>query len=177
MAIDFYSFTHDSDGKHTGYRNLISVRFKRLQMYRKEWSLEEIIIFEALLVLSKCFGSGKFFKQYKFLTEMTRLSEHKIRNALEKLCSYGFVTITRETETRKNFYEVRYDVIKNKIDIIYDFSDLNGIDTRGFKQLFRDFFDYHEVSGYYDDDSFLEHDEPPIPDEHVSSRKFKNLDH
>lgn len=163
MAIKLEYVLSDSDDKYTGYRNLISMRFKRLGMYKSTWTIEDVLVFEALLVLSKCFGSGKFFKQYKFLTKMTRLSKHKIRNVLKKLSSYGFITITRETKTRKNFYKVQYEIIKNKIDLIYDFSDLEGIDKRAFKRAFQDFFDYHEVSGFYDDNSFLEFDEAPDP--------------
>lgn len=85
---------------------------------------------------------------------------------IDELKDLGFVSYTRKTETRKNFYTIHYEKIKQKVHLIYDFSELNEIDRKGFKQAFRNFFDYHQISGYYDDNSILEADEAPNPGEH-----------
>ena len=49
MSVSIYPMVSDSQDGKNSYINLIAVHFKKMSFYRKDWSIQDILVFEAFL--------------------------------------------------------------------------------------------------------------------------------
>lgn len=145
MSIEFYHMLSNSVGDRTkGGVNLISVHFKRLQFYNDDWDIEDILVFEAFIVLSRGFGGEEFFHQMRYLEHTTTLSKYKIRKSRSKLEKLGLISVERKGRFNSNIYKVNYETVKKKLDTIYRLNELKPESIKPFKRYMCDFFDYYK---------------------------------
>lgn len=126
-SIDFAAFDYDSDGVHRGFefRSPLSINTFRYDLYRKEWTIERILVFEVFIIYTFKYGNP-FYKTMKNLRKDLRMTPHTIRKHRDFLIDNGFVgkKLSSEKENYKNIYTVDYQEIINKIDDIYNFEML-----------------------------------------------------
>jgi len=113
--------------------------------YHPEWTLYDVMVFEALLVLSRSYGNGSFYYQKKRWKKLLRLESwyHIKEKSMEKFITMGILYIEeRQGPKKMNFYQVQYDGIINNLEAIYDFSNLSQEDKKGYKGRMRIFFEW-----------------------------------
>ncbi len=138
----------DSDGAWDAYnlRTPLCVNTFRLDLYRSDWDIQKILVFEAFIVLSLKYGNNFYYQQKRFI-ENFRIKEHTFRKCKNELIEASFLTIHRANKENfhRNFYRVNYDNIINQIDMIYDFSVFeNDVTETSLRDAFKDIFKFYK---------------------------------
>jgi len=149
MKMEYQTYRKETDEQFVEYTTLLSIHLGRLGNYNPDWSLVDIIVYEAMLVLYRRYGNGEFYFQQERWEEYTRLSWYMIRRSMDKLERLGLIKVTRKGRKKMNYYEVSYERIKNNLCRIYDFSDLDSSDRKGFEEMMKRFFDYWAANDFY----------------------------
>jgi len=90
--------------------------------YHPDWKLEEIALFEKMILNWKYYRQRQFRIGKGTLVSQLRLTRQRIDNAREFLTNRGYIRIITKSSRALNFYIVDEDKILDDIERIYDFS-------------------------------------------------------
>jgi len=146
LKFDFFHYYSTIDGGYKDGVTVFSFHTMRMQAYKDDWSLEQIVVYEALLNRSRRYNHSEFYYQQKRLMSEFRVGEHKLRKCINKLKDLNLISVKRKKtkEDRKNYYTVNFDVIRNNLDRIYDFRKFPDDSMEYFVEMFQNFYRYFE---------------------------------
>ncbi|MFH5883683.1 hypothetical protein ACG2F4_05180 [Halalkalibaculum sp. DA3122] len=169
MNPDYFTYLVETDGNFAKRFTLLSTHFKRMGNYNPEWTLIDVMVFEASLFLSRSYGNGEFYYQKHRWESLLRTTWYLIReNSMVKFIDMGILSIERREPKKMNYYQVHYDAIIDNLELIYDFSNLSEDDKSGYKGRMKIFFEWWRDHDFNDGTKLtLEEGSPEIKREEL----------
>ena len=133
--------------------NLFAVHFRRLEGYTKEWKLQKILLYEYMLVCGRIYGHKNFTQKTSMIVKATLMGKDTIYKYLKEFEKAGYIKIKREKAdgtSKLNRYTIDYECIKDSLEDIYDFGNLEEQTIKAYKQDLCNWYDYHSSSSYRD---------------------------
>lgn len=120
----------------------VSMTFNKMAMYREDWSLEEVIVFEKLLITRKKVCCPRFHHTDVRLRQECRLGRRKFQAVLDQLVARHLLVIEQLGERGAKFYAFNEKYILAHVDKIYrlDPSVGDALTLKGRKAYYKKFF-------------------------------------
>ena len=124
-----------------------------LMEYSQYWNLDEIILFEKMIVLYRSFGMVPFAYQQNRLIKELHITRDKLENARSRLKAGGILNEANSGHGRKIMYSINSNRVIELVPEIYSKQEKDNRTQEAFIGEIQDFYKYYFSEGYLSDGS------------------------
>lgn len=141
----------ENNGSKKSLQYPFSCNHLSLMEYSQYWNLEEIILFEKMIVLYRSFGMLPFTYQQNRLIKELHITRDKLENARNRLKADGILIETNSGHGRKIMYSINNNRVLELVPEIYSKQEKDNRTQDQFIGEIRDFYNYYFSEGYLSD--------------------------
>lgn len=133
-------------------QSYISTNFNLLSEYHPDWSLDEIMVFEQMLVLKHGVKGWVIKCGNEFLQERLHLSRRRVENAVNKLIQRKLITRYGDKAGVSKMYKIDGQAIQRRVDKIWNLKLLQKKEDRlkqrsSYRKFILKYLDPYNIKG------------------------------